>query len=239
MVSEGVDIPRLQLAVFATTTTTELFFRQAVGRVVRWIRGAGRQKAYVFLPDDPRLARHAAAIAESRRHNLRRRAERDVVRAEDPEGALDEDAEQLSMFAVIGSVATEAGDAASRGVFGRDPDDPEDTGSSVDHREPAGVELLLHPPPLPSGAAGVIAGPGDGAPGDGEQGRPVPLRERKAAVRQANADLAVEIVRSTGWGHAQVNRELNRLAGIDRIGEATLGQLERRLSEGRRWLRST
>ena len=32
MVSEGVDIPRLRMAVFATTTTTELFFRQAVGR---------------------------------------------------------------------------------------------------------------------------------------------------------------------------------------------------------------
>ena len=36
MVSEGVDIPRLRVGVFATTTTTELFFRQAVGRLVRW-----------------------------------------------------------------------------------------------------------------------------------------------------------------------------------------------------------
>ena len=27
MVSEGVDIPRLRVGVFATTTTTELFFR--------------------------------------------------------------------------------------------------------------------------------------------------------------------------------------------------------------------
>ena len=60
MVSEGVDIPRLRIAVFATTTTTELFFRQAVGRVVRWTRGVPRQKAYFFLPDDPRLRRFAA-----------------------------------------------------------------------------------------------------------------------------------------------------------------------------------
>ena len=36
MVSEGVDIPRLRVGVFATTTTTELFFRQVVGRFVRW-----------------------------------------------------------------------------------------------------------------------------------------------------------------------------------------------------------
>jgi superfamily II DNA or RNA helicase len=34
MVSEGVDIPRLRVGVYATTTT-ELFFRQAVGRFVR------------------------------------------------------------------------------------------------------------------------------------------------------------------------------------------------------------
>ncbi len=31
MVSEGVDIPRLRVGVYATTTTTDLFFRQAVG----------------------------------------------------------------------------------------------------------------------------------------------------------------------------------------------------------------
>src|SRR5699024_9252826 len=39
MVSEGVDIPRLRVGVYATTTTTELFFRQAVGRFVRWTPG--------------------------------------------------------------------------------------------------------------------------------------------------------------------------------------------------------
>ncbi len=35
MVSEGVDIPRLAVGVYATTTTTPLFFAQAVGRFVR------------------------------------------------------------------------------------------------------------------------------------------------------------------------------------------------------------
>jgi hypothetical protein len=63
------------------------------------------------------------------------------------------------------------------------------------------------------------------------------LRQRKRRVRDANAELVLELVRRTGWGHAQVNRELNRLAGIDRVSEATLAQLERRLVEGRRWLK--
>src|SRR5829696_431285 len=35
MVSEGVDIPRLRVGVYATTARTELFFRQVVGRFIR------------------------------------------------------------------------------------------------------------------------------------------------------------------------------------------------------------
>ncbi|MFZ4811118.1 MAG: DEAD/DEAH box helicase, partial [Ilumatobacteraceae bacterium] len=76
MVSEGVDIPRLRVGVFATTTSTELFFRQAVGRFVRWQPARGVQKAYVFLPDDPRLRTHAFQIAEARRHVLKPPADR-------------------------------------------------------------------------------------------------------------------------------------------------------------------
>jgi len=64
MVSEGVDIPRLRVGVYATTTSTELFFRQAVGRLVRWTRGVPRQRAWLFIPDDPRLRRHAAGLSE-------------------------------------------------------------------------------------------------------------------------------------------------------------------------------
>src|SRR3546814_9901219 len=76
MVSEGVDIPRLRLGVFATTTTTELFFRQAVGRLVRHTGGAAAQeRAWLFIPDDPRLRTWATTIAEQRRHQLRRKVE--------------------------------------------------------------------------------------------------------------------------------------------------------------------
>jgi superfamily II DNA or RNA helicase len=77
MVSEGVDIPRLRVGVYASTVVTELFFRQAVGRFVRWTRGLASQKAYVYLPDDPRLRQHAFQIAEARRHVLRPPADRD------------------------------------------------------------------------------------------------------------------------------------------------------------------
>lgn len=49
MVSEGVDIPRLSVAVLATQKRTEMFFRQAVGRVVRR-QGLDDPHAVVFIP---------------------------------------------------------------------------------------------------------------------------------------------------------------------------------------------
>ena len=61
-------------------------------------------------------------------------------------------------------------------------------------------------------------------------------REDKQRLRDANADVARELVRRTGLTHAQVNGELNRRAGITRIAEATLEQLERRLRMADRWM---
>ena len=54
-------------------------------------------------------------------------------------------------------------------------------------------------------------------------------------ARQRNADLARSLVHKTGWSHAQVNAELNRLAGVRKVTEATLEQLERRLRQAERW----
>ncbi|MEJ7893887.1 MAG: DEAD/DEAH box helicase family protein [Solirubrobacteraceae bacterium] len=70
MVSEGVDIPRLRVGVYATPARTELFFRQVVGRFIRRSAGRGEQMSYVFLPSDPRLKALAAAVEEERRHAL-------------------------------------------------------------------------------------------------------------------------------------------------------------------------
>jgi superfamily II DNA or RNA helicase len=97
MVSEGVDIPRLRVGVYATTTATELFFRQAVGRFVRWTRGVPRQRSWLFIPDDPRLRLHAARVAEQRRHSLRRN-ETDEARHDDVREP-DAGEEQMSLFA--------------------------------------------------------------------------------------------------------------------------------------------
>ena len=83
MVSEGVDIPRLLVEVFATTTLTPLFFAQAIGRAVRARRPG--ETASVFLPSIPVLLAHAAAMELERDHVLGRpsKPDDDIFAAED------------------------------------------------------------------------------------------------------------------------------------------------------------
>lgn len=69
LVSEGTDIPRLMNLVFATPVRTEMFFRQAVGRVVRTRNSA--ETALVFIPAVKPLLRLADTIEEERDHVLR------------------------------------------------------------------------------------------------------------------------------------------------------------------------
>ncbi|MEV5001149.1 DEAD/DEAH box helicase [Nocardioides sp. LML1-1-1.1] len=82
MVSEGVDVPRLAVGVWATTTSTPLFFAQAVGRFVR-ARTRG-EIASVFLPSVPGLLTYAAELEVQRDHVLGRKVtdEGDIFAAE-------------------------------------------------------------------------------------------------------------------------------------------------------------
>ena len=69
MVSEGVDVPRLAVGVYATSTATPLFFAQAVGRFVRARRRG--ETASVFVPSVPNLLRYASELERERDHALR------------------------------------------------------------------------------------------------------------------------------------------------------------------------
>ena len=68
MVSEGVDVPRLAVGVYATSASTPLFFAQAIGRFVR-SRAPG-ETASVFLPSVPTLLQLASELEEQRNHVL-------------------------------------------------------------------------------------------------------------------------------------------------------------------------
>ncbi len=77
MVSEGVDIPRLRVGVYATAAKTPMIFRQIVGRFVRTIPGRAPEPSWVYLPADPVLRGHAAEVESELRHALRDRPEQD------------------------------------------------------------------------------------------------------------------------------------------------------------------
>ncbi len=65
MVAEGVDIPRLRVGVYASTTRTDLHFRQVAGRFIRrQAHVAGEQRAYLYLASDPDLLALARRLAD-------------------------------------------------------------------------------------------------------------------------------------------------------------------------------
>ena len=70
MVSEGVDVPRLAVGVYATSASTPLFFAQAIGRFVRSRRPG--ETASIFLPSVPNLLHLASELEEQRNHVLGR-----------------------------------------------------------------------------------------------------------------------------------------------------------------------
>ena len=225
MVSEGVDIPRLRVGVYASTVVTELFFRQAVGRFVRWTRGLPAQKAYLYLPDDPRLRTHAFRIAEARRHVLTPPAD---TQDEFTQADLDREArreldllpEQLSLFSVLSSTATgmtvHAFTNEGLRMFDDEPEVPEPDDATA-------LDDALDLPEIPTDAGFPLTAS-------------MSIAERKEELRQQNADLAKRLVDRTGLGHAKVQLELNRLVGIASVGSATNSELERRLRHGTSWL---
>jgi len=239
MVSEGVDIPRLRVGVFATTTSTELFFRQAVGRFVRWQSGRPSQKAYVYIPDDPRLRTHAFEIAEARRHVLRPQGADDgddltLDGGLDDRVHPDDAAEQLALFAVVSATATDitVHTVTEQGVRYEPLFEPGDLGGvryddDLDIPEPqfhGDPSLDLDLPDVPTATGLAPSGS-------------LSVAERKDDLRTRNAHVAKRLVDITGWNHARVQAEMNRLAGVTRVATATTEQLERRLRYAESWLR--
>ncbi|MHA7836074.1 MAG: DEAD/DEAH box helicase [bacterium] len=249
MVSEGVDIPRLRVGVYATNTVTDLFFRQAVGRLVRMSGPTRPQRAYMFIPNDPRLRSFAFGIAEQRRHSLRKpdSEEAPEARVEREEEPAAEGEDQLSLFAAISAVpldeqgrpleptavleeastetaseagATEEGEAIP-GLAADGPGLPRtETPFALEAPDLEGGEV---PTPDPDPATDASVSP----------------RTRKRKLRELNSARVRSLVHKTRRGHAEINADLNRRVGIRRITEATVAQLARRLELAERWLERT
>lgn len=63
MISEGTDIPRLQVCCYLSRIRTELHYRQVLGRILRRI-GQNDDQAWLFMLAEPKLKRFGKRIAE-------------------------------------------------------------------------------------------------------------------------------------------------------------------------------
>ncbi|MDP9400717.1 MAG: DEAD/DEAH box helicase family protein, partial [Actinomycetota bacterium] len=106
MVSEGVDIPRLRVGVYATAAKTALAFRQIVGRFVRTIPGrpAG-ERSWLYLPADPVLRTLAAQVEQEVRPLVRTRDEGPDAFDEPRERRASEPSEAPAFVPVAADVA--------------------------------------------------------------------------------------------------------------------------------------
>jgi len=242
MVSEGVDIPRLAVGVYATSTQTPLFFAQAVGRFVR-ARKPG-ETASVFLPSVPPLLRLAGELEAVRDHVLGRKKS-----AEDEEGKWDDDllaAAQRSKdelgdddkaFTALGASAhldQVIFDGASFGT-GATPGtaEEEDYLGLPGLLEPDQVATLLRARQAKQVAAQRSAPAAVVVPAPAAA--PVAAHERRAALRkQLNALVAAHHHR-TGRAHGTIHNELRRQCGGPPTAVASVEQLEQRIATLQSW----
>ena len=230
MVSEGVDIPRLRVGVYATAAKTPLIFRQIVGRFVRTIPGRPSEPSWLYVPADPVLRDHASTIEQEVRRALRRPGETDPEALAEPverrqtertdapdfEPLSADVAAQMSLFAgPPGPVAPTPSPAAARWLI------PAAPATSPPGLYP-GLDPDPHPGPHSSPDARRDRGAETGAPAQA-----VPAFERRARLRDERHRLVSEVRRRDGTSHREINAWLNRTVGITSVEKATLRELER------------
>lgn len=226
-ISEGVDIPRLRVGVYATPWMTELFFRQVVGRLVRTRPEEDDPTGYLFIPDDEQLRSMAASIKAQRDHVLRQQQEELL-------SASGDGSAPPSAFVPIAASATDQGVIVDEAM--------------VTPAEIAEAERVKRMDPQTSGLPAPLvalvlrnAGSNSGALFDIPASAPPEsnLGDRKQQLRQANNKIAVRIQKAYGQEYGVVNGHLNRLVGVDLkrgIRQCSEEQLEKRLQFAQRWL---
>ncbi|MEI3866583.1 DEAD/DEAH box helicase [Microbacterium sp. CCNWLW134] len=249
MVSEGVDVPRLAVGVYATSASTPLFFAQAIGRFVRARRRG--ETASVFLPNVPQLLALAHELERQRDHALDRdsdgddewNAEEDLMDAAEREEKASDALTQEFTFQALGSAAhfdrvmfdgREFGQLAVPGT----PEEEEFLGLPG-LLEPEHVhELLLQRQARQSrhrkvreSAAATGSEPAAPAP-------PAALHRTLKEQRQLLNSLVGLYARQSGEPHGAVHAELRRICGGPAVSHATVAQLQARIDVLRARVRS-
>ena len=241
MVSEGVDVPRLAVGVYATTTSTPLFFAQAVGRFVR-ARARG-ETASIFLPSHPALLGFASELELERDHVLGRKISDDgdifaaenalLARAQAGDDGSADDSEL--QFEALGSQATFAHVLYDGAEFGHAGEVHVGSDEEMDF---LGIPGLLEPDQVRSLLQHRQRQRRDR---DAEQAEADPLlegtatHERLATLRRELNGLVAAWHHRTGQPHGVTHATLRRDCGGPAAAVATEAQLQARIDRLREW----
>ncbi|WP_336712830.1 DEAD/DEAH box helicase [Arthrobacter sp. USHLN218] len=240
MVSEGVDVPRLSVGVYATSTATPLFFAQAIGRFVR-ARKRG-ETASVFLPSVPNLMELANQMELERDHALDR-PDKDNDEDFIPEEALMEQAnreekasdeltrqkfEALESQASFDRVLFDGGEFGTGGELGSEDEldflgipgllDAEQVGQLLRQRQQEQQSRKRRQ--------------GTGAPAP--EPHVVDHRQLTELRNQLAKNVSAWSARS-GMPHGMVHSELRRICGGPAVAQANEEQLNKRLKKLQDW----
>ncbi|MER6581453.1 DEAD/DEAH box helicase [Nonomuraea sp. NPDC001023] len=236
MVSEGVDIPRLCVGVYATSTSTPLFFAQAVGRFVR-ARKRG-ETASVFLPSVPTLMGLANEMEVERDHVLNKKPPEDGLddslleqanRQKDNPDVLGDELpfETMETSATFDRVLFDGGEFGTGAEIGSAEE--EDFLGLPGLLEPDQVATLLRKRQSDQQAARRKQGPAE------QPKETLAPHEQIAELRRELNGLVGAWNHRTGQPHGVIHAELRRTCGGPPIAQATAEQIQERIDAIRRW----
>ncbi|MEU2396063.1 DEAD/DEAH box helicase [Streptomyces sp. NPDC007369] len=249
MVSEGVDVPRLAVGVYATTISTPLFFAQAVGRFVRSRRRG--ETASVFLPTIPYLLGFANEMEVERDHALDRpkkagedadpyaESEKEMAEANRQEDEDTGEDEQMSFEALESDAVFDRVlyDGAEFGMQAHPGSEEEQDYLGIPGLlEPDQVQLLLqkrqsrqiaHSRRKPDTEADLLELPAER--------RPVVSHKELLELRRSLNTMVGAYVHQSGKPHGVIHNELRRVCGGPPSAEATAGQLRERIKKVQEW----
>ncbi|MCJ0902658.1 DEAD/DEAH box helicase [Rhodococcus sp. ARC_M6] len=240
MVSEGVDVPRLAVGVYATSASTPLYFAQAIGRFVRSRRKG--ETASVFLPSVPVLLDLASQLEAQRDHVLGKpHREKDGLDDDllaDANKQKDELGEEEKAFTSLGAdaeldqVIYDGSSFGTATFSGSDEEadylglpgllDADQMRALLRQRQSAQVDNNTAKAAAPAPTAAVVSDRAAAA-------------DQLGALRKELNGLVAMNVHRTGKPHGIIHAELRRVCGGPPTAIATVDQLTERIAILRSW----
>jgi len=258
MVSEGVDVPRLAVGVYATTAATPLYFAQAIGRFVRARRRG--ETATIFLPSVPGLLDLASQLERERDHVLGKpaREDDDIFAAEQrlvaAAQAQEDEQGESGEFEALGSDASFDHLLYDGAAFGHEGGVEVGSDEEMDFLgipgllEPEQVRELLHRRQSErlaeqrrrdrTQARAAHSGahePDRGGSRGSEPAKQASTHERLALLRRELNGLVAAWHHRTGQPHGVTHNQLRSECGGPPAAQATADQLSARIDKLREW----